>query len=138
MPQENWQDPVDAFRRQRDEFDSLEQARVGEPRSWMDRATSFLSGSQPSPPLVETRPPRPRRSLADLMLKAVLAERLDDGAGLGASGVYLDVHDGEVTLNGVVRHQADKDRIEALLDVDGVRGVQNNLHVRSLGRWVFL
>ncbi len=76
---------------------------------------------------------------SDRVLWAVIMERLDDERRLDISGVEVDVLDGEVTLNGVVRHKADKRRIEDIADIDGVRNVQNNLRTRERSRrWTFL
>jgi osmotically-inducible protein OsmY len=65
-------------------------------------------------------------------------ERLDDERRLDTRDVEVHVLDGEVTLNGTVRHKADKRRIEDIADIDGVRNVQNNLRVRERNRWTFL
>lgn len=90
-----------------------------------------------------TRPERERRSRrdgpSDRVLWAVIVERLDDERRLDLSDVEVDVFDGEVTLNGYVKHKADKRRIEDIADIDGVRNVQNNLRVRERSRgWTFL
>jgi osmotically-inducible protein OsmY len=70
---------------------------------------------------------------------AVIMERLHDERRLDLREVEVEVHDGEVTLNGFVRHKADKRRIEDIADIEGVRNVQNNLrsHERNR-RWTFL
>ncbi len=60
--------------------------------------------------------------------------RLHDERRLDLREVEVEVHDGEVTLNGVVRHKADKRRIEDIADIDGVRNVQNNLQARERSR----
>lgn len=76
---------------------------------------------------------------SDRVLWAVIVERLDDERRLDLRGVEVEVHDGEVTLNGTVRHKADKRRIEDIADIDGVRNVQNNLRVGERNRrWTFL
>lgn len=76
---------------------------------------------------------------SDRVLWAVIMERLDDERRLDISGVEVEVHEAEVTLNGTVRHKADKRRIEDIADIDGVRNVQNNLRPRDAGRrWTFL
>ncbi len=75
---------------------------------------------------------------SDRVLWAVIMERLDAERRLDLRGVEVDVRDGEVTLNGTVRHKADKRRIEDVADVDGVRNVQNNLRVSEQNRrWTF-
>jgi len=102
-----------------------------EPRSWMDRASDFLSG--------DTRgAPRRRRGPSDRVLWAVIVERLKEQRGLDLSDVEVFVDNCEVTLNGTVRRKDDKRRIEDVADVDGVRHVQNNLRVRDRGHWTFL
>ncbi len=95
-----------------------------------------------------TPPPRrswdePRRARrdgpSDRVLWAVIMERLDDERRLDLREVEVDVHDGEVTLNGAVRNKGDKRRIEDVADIEGVRNVQNNLRVREHSRrWTFL
>jgi osmotically-inducible protein OsmY len=65
-------------------------------------------------------------------------ERLDDQRRLDLSDVKVEVHEGEVTLFGTVRHKGDKRRIEDVADIEGVRNVQNNLRVRERSRWTFL
>lgn len=75
---------------------------------------------------------------SDRVLWAVITERLEQERRLDLRNVEVEVHDGEVTLNGSVRHKADKRRIEDVADIEGVRNVQNNLRVRERGRWTFL
>jgi hypothetical protein len=79
-----------------------------------------------------------RHGPSDRVLWAVIMERLDDERRLDTRDVEVHVLDGEVTLNGTVRHKADKRRIEDIADIDGVRNVQNNLRVRERSRWTFL
>lgn len=90
-------------------------------------------------------PPRDSRDLrarrdgpSDRVLWAVVMERLDAERRLDLRDVQVEVVDGEVILTGVVRHKADKRRIEDIADIDGVRNVQNNLKPRDRGRWTFL
>jgi hypothetical protein len=108
----------------------------GQPRSWMDRAGAFFSPG-PRPAETEARPRR-RRGPSDRVLWAVIAERLEDERGLDLRAVEVIVENAEVTLNGKVRHRADKRRIEDVADIDGVRHVQNNLRVHDHGHWTFL
>ena len=110
---------------------------AGPPRSWMDRAGAFFSPG-PRPPAVEAREPRRRRGPSDRVLWAVIVERLEDERGLDLRGVEVIVEDAEVTLNGKVRHKADRRRIEDIADIEGVRHVQNNLRVHDHGHWTFL
>jgi hypothetical protein len=105
------------------------------PRSWMGRAGAFLAPS-PRAPDVEARPRR-RRGPSDRVLWAVIVEQLEDERGLDLRGVEVIVEDAEVTLNGKVRHKADRRRIEDIADIDGVRHVQNNLRVHDHGHWTF-
>jgi hypothetical protein len=110
---------------------------AGQPRSWMDKAGEFFSPG-PRGPRVETRAPRLRRGPSDRVLWAVIVERLEDQRGLDLRDLEVIVEDAEVTLNGTVRHKADKRRIEDVADVDGVRHVQNNLRLRGHSHWTFL
>nr|MEA2799477.1 hypothetical protein [Phenylobacterium sp.] len=109
---------------------------AGQPRSWMDRAGEFFTG--PRTPGVDPRPRPRRRGPSDRVLWAVIVERLEDERGLDLRGVEVIVEDAEVTLNGKVRHKADRRRIEDVADIDGVRHVQNNLRVHEHGHWTFL
>lgn len=104
-----------------------------EPRSWMDRAGEFLTGRD-----IEDRPVRSRRGPSDRVLWTVIVERLKDQRGLDLNDVEVLVDNAEVTLNGTIRRKEDKRRIEDIVDIDGVRHVQNNLRVRDRGRWTFL
>lgn len=76
---------------------------------------------------------------SDRVLWAIIMERLHDERRLDLRDVEVEVLDAEVTLNGTVRHKADKRRIEDIADIEGVRNVQNNLrpHEKSR-RWTFL
>jgi hypothetical protein len=104
-----------------------------EPRSWADRAGAFFSGRD-----TDERRPRRRRGPSDRVLWAVIVQRLKDQRSLDLHDVEVLVEDGEVTLNGTVRRKDEKRRIEDVVDVDGVRHVQNNLRVRDRGHWTFL
>jgi hypothetical protein len=118
-------------------MDSGEYRPAAQPRSWMDGARDFFSPS-PKAPRVESRPAQPRRGPSDRVLWAVIVERLDDERGLDLRDLEVVVQDAEVTLNGTVRHKADKRRIEDVADIDGVRHVQNNLRLRDHSHWTFL
>lgn len=76
---------------------------------------------------------RSRKGPSDRVLWAVIMERLEDARRLDLSNVQVSVQNGEVTLNGAVRHKEDKRRIEDIADIDGVRNVQNNLRPRDRG-----
>jgi hypothetical protein len=109
-----------------------EREERGEPRSWADRAGAFFTGRD-----ADERRPR-RRGPSDRVLWTVIVERLKDHRGLDLHDVEVLVEDAEVTLNGTVRRKEEKRRIEDIVDVDGVRHVQNNLRVRDRGHWTFL
>jgi hypothetical protein len=117
-------------------LDEADDPRAPQPRSWMDRAGAFFSPG-PRGPQPEAQSRR-RRGPSDRVLWAVIVERLEDERGLDLRGVEVIVEDAEVTLNGKVRHKADRRRIEDIADIDGVRHVQNNLRVHDHGRWAFL
>jgi hypothetical protein len=116
-------------------MDSGEYRPTGQPRSWIDRAGAFFSPAA-HPSETEARASR-RRGPSDRVLWAVIVERLEDERGLDLRGLEVVVEDAEVTLNGTVRHKADRRRIEDVADIDGVRHVQNNLRVRDHGHWTF-
>lgn len=82
---------------------------------------------------------RHRDGPSDRVLWAVITERLEDERGLDLEDVRVEVRNGEVTLDGTVKHKPDKRRIEDIADIEGVRNVQNNLRVRERDRrWTFL
>ncbi len=116
--------------------DERDYRAAGQPRSWMERAGDFFTG--PRTPGADGRPRARRRGPSDRVLWAVIVERLEDERGLDLRGVEVIVEDAEVTLNGKVRHKADRRRIEDVADIDGVRHVQNNLRVHEHGHWTFL
>jgi hypothetical protein len=111
--------------------------RASQPRSWMDGARDFFSPG-PRTHRADARPARARRGPSDRVLWAVIVERLEDERGLDLRDLEVIVEDAEVTLNGTVRHKADKRRIEDVADIDGVRHVQNNLRQRGHSHWTFL
>lgn len=94
-----------------------------------------LPESPAAPPPYEAERRPHREGPSDRVLWAIVTERLDDQRRLDLRDVEVIVHDGEVTLNGTVRHKADKRRIEDVADIEGVRNVQNNLRVRERSRW---
>jgi hypothetical protein len=127
-------------------------------RSWMDKAGDFLAGRPRHPDdrrhdyegddrrrayedrrdYDAERSSRRRRGPSDRVLWAVIMERLEDERRLDLRDVDVTVRDGEVTLNGTVRHKEDRRRIEDIADIDGVRHVQNNLRARDADRrWMF-
>jgi hypothetical protein len=126
-------------------MDEGDYRRADQPRSWMDGAREMFSPS-PRPPRPETRPEsraesrlaRTRRGPSDRVLWAVIVERLEDERGLDLRDLEVIVENAEVTLNGTVRHKADKRRIEDVAEIDGVRHVQNNLRRRDHTHWTFL
>jgi len=85
-----------------------------EPRSWFGR----------------NEPHRRRGAPSDRVIWAVVTQRLANARGLDASHIDVSVRDGEVILDGTVRHRDDKRRAEDLAEIDGVPNVQNNLRVR--------
>ncbi len=83
--------------------------------------------------------PARRDGPSDRVIWAVVMERLNAERGLDLRNLEVVVHDAEVTLNGTVRHKADKRRIEDIADVKGVRNVQNNLTpAKKDRRWTLL
>jgi hypothetical protein len=111
------------------------QAAVGAPAGGL--VTDYEAGALRT----EALPPEDDRTFADRgkrragnsdrVLWAVIVERLEAERRLDLSGVQVLVQDGEVTLNGTVKHKADKRRIEDLADIDGIKNVQNNLRARE-------
>jgi hypothetical protein len=112
-----------------------------EPRSWADRAGDFFTGRDAGRDAdrgPNERRAHRRRGPSDRVLWAVIVQRLKDHRGLDLHDVEVLVEDREVTLNGTVRRKEEKRRIEDIVDIDGVRHVQNNLRVRDRGHWTFL
>jgi hypothetical protein len=130
--------------RDRDE-DAWERPRQ-EGRSFLDRtrdelASLFGAGRRED----ERRPPDHRYAARDGQFRGMgprgyrrsderiredINDRLTDDSWLDASDIEVEVHDGEATLNGVVRARTDKRRAEDLAEqVSGVGHVQNNLRV---------
>lgn len=65
-------------------------------------------------------------------IKEDVSDGLSEDSFLDASGIEVDVKDGDVTLNGVVDSRYSKHRAEDLAeDVTGVKNVQNNLRVEE-------
>lgn len=61
-----------------------------------------------------------------------ISDKLTDDSFLDASGIEIDVKNGDVTLNGHVDSRYAKHRAEDLAeDVTGVKNVQNNLRVQE-------
>jgi hypothetical protein len=160
MPREDWRDlEADRLRRlrdrDRDDFGQADYSNTygydprtrsgyrafddGPPPSTRSGYRSFEDGPPPSERAYEAERGRARRDgPSDRVLWAVIMERLGDERRLDLRDVEVEVRDGEVTLNGLVRHKADKRRIEDVADIRGVRHVQNNLRVRDAHRWTFL
>lgn len=118
-----------------------ERQRRDEPRYFDDRRRDddYRRGHHDERLDYEREHRRSRRDgPSDRVLWAVIMERLEDERRLDLREVRVEVHDGEVFLDGMVRHKGDKRRIEDIADIDGVRNVQNNLRVRERSRWTFL
>lgn len=143
MEREDWRDlEAQRLRRLRDrDRDDYGQADYSTLYGYDPRTRSgyraYDDGRPPEPRAYETHERR-RHGPSDRVLWAVIMERLDDERRLDLRDVKVEVHDGEVTLFGTVRHKADKRRIEDIADIEGVRNVQNNLRVRERSRWTFL
>lgn len=156
MPREDWRDrETERLRGPRDrERDDFGQADYSNLYGYDPRTRSGYRAYDDGRPGVDEAyrraEPRalgpaadPRRSRregpSDRVLWAVIMERLHDERRLDLRDVEVDVHDGEVTLNGTVRHKADKRRIEDIADIEGVHNVQNNLRPSERSRrWTFL
>jgi len=156
MPREDWRDrETERLRglrdRDRDDFGQADYSnRYGyDPRTRTGYRTFEDGRPYPAEPqrgearAVGPLAPDPRQARrdgpSDRVMWAVIMERLHDERRLDLRDVEVDVHDGEVTLNGTVRHKADKRRIEDIADIEGVHNVQNNLRPAERSRrWTFL
>lgn len=139
MRHDDWRDAeAERLRRLRDRED-LGQADYSERYGYDPHVRSGYRRGGEAERNFAPAPMRPRRDgPSDRVLWAVIMERLDAERRLDLRNVEVSVQDAEVTLNGSVRHKADKRRIEDVADIDGVRNVQNNLRVaESDRRWMF-
>lgn len=69
---------------------------------------------------------------SDNRIEEDINDRLTRDPHIDAGDIEVSVHDGEVTLSGMVDSRNDKRRAEDLADdVSGVRNVQNNLRIRG-------
>jgi osmotically-inducible protein OsmY len=76
---------------------------------------------------LEAREPAGYRQ-SDASIKEQILRDLALDEDLDASGITVDVHDGEVTLNGRVRRYADTQRVEEhACAIKGVKLVRNGL-----------
>jgi len=143
MEREDWRDAeAERLRRLRDRGD-FGQADHANPRGYDPRTRPGYRAHDDGRPHDDDRGDEEHRQArrdgpSDRVLWAVITERLDAERRLDLRNVDVEVHDGEVTLNGTVRHKADKRRIEDVADIDGVHNVQNNLRVRERSHWTFL
>jgi osmotically-inducible protein OsmY len=65
-------------------------------------------------------------------LREEILEMLDDADVVDTADLAIDVHDGQVTLQGTVDDDATREAVESYVaDVDGVRAVENLLAVRD-------
>jgi osmotically-inducible protein OsmY len=90
-----------------------------------------MSRVEPEDHAPEVREPAGYRHSDDDIGREV-RERLADDVGLDSRGIEVEVHKGEVTLNGTVRHAADMRRAEAhACAVSGVILVRNGLQAKE-------
>jgi osmotically-inducible protein OsmY len=77
--------------------------------------------------------------LDDDELQQVIAEQIDEdpsfwtGGGKSRTVINVEVHDGQVTLTGVVRSVLDRRRADILARALGAFGVDNRLRVADEG-----
>lgn len=111
--------------------------QAGSRANFGDRPANYAMDSRLGDGRVEAEPRtfadrgKRRPGPSDRVLWAVIVERLEDERRLDLSEVQVLVQDGEVTLNGTVKHKGDKRRIEDVADIEGIANVQNNLRVRE-------
>ena len=92
----------------------------------------MVDSNRHTPPAAEEYAPEAREPagyrLSNADIKEQVCRRLAEDAELDASGIVVDVRDGEVTLSGSVRRCADMQKAEknACL-ADGVKLVRNHL-----------
>ncbi len=72
------------------------------------------------------------RTLSDASITAAVQTKLTSDKASNFSRVDVDTERGMVNLSGVVQSVEERDRIARLArEVDGVRGVNNNLQIQS-------
>lgn len=67
----------------------------------------------------------------DKAISERIAKRIAEEPGLKADAVNVKVENGVVTLSGMVADRADRDRVERLAHIDGVKKVDNDLKTRD-------
>ncbi len=83
-------------------------------------------------PATETRPEAEIRSDADIL--AEMKARLAQEAWVSSS-IWVDARDGTIALVGVVNSEKEKAALAAIArEIDGCRGVENHLLVKSKWR----
>lgn len=71
---------------------------------------------------------------SDERIREEACDRLTDHSGIDASGIEVNVSNGEVTLSGTVDHRGTKRAAEMCIeDISGTRHVQNNLRTEQPG-----
>jgi hypothetical protein len=117
--------------------DSSDYPRPGEHRSWAERTGEklghFVRDHSPGHDGGEHRGRGPRGyKRSDERIHEDVSDRLTEDGYLDASGIEVQVHEGEVTLNGTVPRREAKRRAEDLAEAaSGVKHVQNNLRVNA-------
>lgn len=107
-------------------------------RTWMERAgervASWLGGGEHETGAGHRGRGPKNYKRSDDRIREDVSDRLTDDSWLDASGIEVQVSDGEVTLAGTVERREDKRRAEDLAErVSGVRHVQNNLRIQPAG-----
>jgi osmotically-inducible protein OsmY len=82
---------------------------------------------------VETRPVAEIRSDADIL--AEMKAQLVQEVWVSSRGIWVDARDGTIALVGVVNSEEEKTALATMArGIDGCRGVENHLLVRSKWR----
>jgi hypothetical protein len=69
---------------------------------------------------------------SDERIREDVCDRLSDNPQLDASGIEVEVNEGEVTLRGTVQERSDKHLAESLVEsLPGVKDVTNQIRVES-------
>ena len=104
------------------------------------RGAERIDLGEPMAPASRSAPSRPKGwQRSDERIHEEVCAHLTGNDHVDGSDLEVIVHHGEVTLNGTVRHKADKRRIEDIADIEGVHNVQNNLRPSERSRrWTFL
>jgi osmotically-inducible protein OsmY len=97
------------------------------------RMGSVIRGVFTKGPTTEARPAPETRADADII--AEFRARLSREAWVADRGIWVDVQDGTIALVGIVNSEGEKAALATMArEIDGCKGIENHLLVRSVRR----